>query len=143
MSYLDDFEHSFMQNTLRIVEKYTGPYDATLLVNCLLGLLVIPKEAFIEAIPLDPLSELKKWGITPESIESCGRVTPANPHPNTLRGLVHNLRNSVSHFRIKPIPRTKTVHSFQFTDQNGLKATIRLDEMLEFVKRLAKHLDEH
>jgi len=43
MSYLDNFEHSFMQHTLEILREYEGAYDATILVNCLLGLLVVPR----------------------------------------------------------------------------------------------------
>lgn len=44
MSYLSDFERSFSEHTLAVVEAYSGEYDATLLINCLLGLLVVPKE---------------------------------------------------------------------------------------------------
>jgi len=62
MSYLDDFEHSFMQHTLQIVRTYEGPFNASILINCLLGLLVVPKETALSAIPFDPLSNLSKWG---------------------------------------------------------------------------------
>lgn len=60
MSYLDDFEHSFMRRTLQIIKDYKGKYDATILVNCLLGLLVVPREKFLEALPTEPLSSLEK-----------------------------------------------------------------------------------
>ena len=70
MSYLDEFEHSFMQHTQEILHEYKGQYEATILINCLLGLLVVPKECFPNAIPDEPLSELKKWGIDPNSIEN-------------------------------------------------------------------------
>ena len=142
MSYLDNFEHSFMQHTLAIVRDYRGSYDATILINCLLGLLVVPKETSLKAIPLDPISDLAKWGIDPMSIESTGKPTKANPHPDTLRGLVHNLRNAVAHFNLKPVPR-RDVHSFSFTAGNGLKAIIKIDEMREFVEKLAAYLDAH
>lgn len=143
MSYLDNFEHSFMRHTLRIVEEYKGSYDATVLINCLLGLLVIPKEKFLKTIPEDPISELNKWGINPESIKSISKPNPKNPRPDTIRGLVYNLRNSVAHFRLEPIPRTEEVHSFKFTDESGLEAIIKIDEMRTFVRKLAEHLDRH
>ena len=44
MSYLSDFERSFSDHTLQLVRGYEGPFDATLMVNCLLGLLVVPKD---------------------------------------------------------------------------------------------------
>lgn len=142
MSYLDDFEHSFMQHTLHTMRTYKGHFDATTLINCLLGLLVVPKEKFLEAIPLEPLSELSKWGISEDSIKNVGKKTKSNHEPETLRGLVYNLRNSVAHFRLKPIPRTQEVHSFEFTDRDGFHAVIKLEEMRDFVERLAKYLDK-
>src|SRR4051794_33161821 len=42
MSYVGPFEREFMKRTLTIVKEYQGEYDATLLLNCLLGLLIVP-----------------------------------------------------------------------------------------------------
>jgi hypothetical protein len=119
MSYLNDFEHSFMQHTLKLLDDYKGEFDATLLVNCLLGLLVIPKESFSKHIPEDPLSELSRWGISPESILEPGRQTGKNPRPETLRGLVINLRRAVAHFKITPVPPTSDVYAFEYRNDLG------------------------
>ena len=54
-----------MKYTLEIVQRYGGEYDATLLLNCLLGLLIVPKEACFESISEDPISDLAEWGISP------------------------------------------------------------------------------
>lgn len=140
MSYLSSFERSFSEHTLRLVQNYAGPFDATLMVNCLLGLLVVPKETVLQAIPEDPLSTLARWGISPRCIKTPGRATNTNPNPATLRGLVSNLRHSVAHFRIKPIPATEEVHSFEYTNDLGLHAVIPISEMREFVMRLSEHL---
>lgn len=140
MSYLSDFEKSFIDHTLRLVESYGGKFDTTLMVNCLLGLLVLPKEQFLEHIPDEPLSELKKWGIDPASIIDHGRSTKANPYPGTLRGLVTNLRHAVAHFNIKPIPATEEVQHFEYTNESGLHAKLSIAEMRSFVKSLSTHL---
>ncbi len=141
MSYLSDFERSFSQHTLAIVEAYSGEYDATLLINCLLGLLVVPKETMMHAIPETPLSELKKWGIEPSCIKATGELKGKNdPDPKTLRGLVFNMRHAVAHFRIKPIPSDGEVQAFQFKNDRGLHAEVPLAELCEFVKRLSAHL---
>jgi len=142
MSYLSDFERSFSHHTLRLVEEYSGEFDATLLVNCLLGLLVVPKETFLMAIPEDPISNLRHWGVNPTGIRSPGRGTKSDPHRATLRSLVTNLRHSVAHFRIKPVPAAGDVHSFEFTNNWGLEAEIPIVELREFVTRLSKHLSE-
>lgn len=142
MSYLSNFERSFSEHTLRLVQDYKGPYDATLIVNCLLGLLVVPKETMLAAIPQDSLSDLPKWGISETAIKHPGRPTGTNPRPDTLRGLVANLRHAVAHFRVKPVPETGTVHSFDYKNDTGLHAVISVAEMRVFVSRLSEHLSK-
>ena len=142
MSYISNFERSFSEHTLSLVQSYQGAFDATLLINCLLGLLVVPKETVLQVIPEDPLSSLSSWGINPSCIKCTGRPTKNNPNPDTLRGLVANLRHSVAHFRIKPIPATKDVHSFEFKNDVGLHAVISVAELREFVVRLSEHLSK-
>jgi hypothetical protein len=123
------------------VEEYKGGYDATLLINCLLGLLVVPKETVLDAIPETPLSELQKWGISPTSIKAPGISKGKNdPKPDTLRGLVFNLRHSVAHFRIKPVPNEGDVQAFEFRNDRSLHAVLSITELSEFVKRLSAHL---
>lgn len=144
MSYLSNFERSFSEHTLAIVKTYSGEYDATLLINCLLGLLVVPKETMLNAIPDAPLTELKKWGIDPSSIKAAGQSVGKNdPDANTLRGLVFNMRHAVAHFNIKPIPSKGDVQGFRFTNERGLNAEISTTELREFVKRLSDHLKNH
>lgn len=140
MSYLSDFERSFSEHTLCIVDSYSGDFDATLLVNCLLGLLVVPKETILHAIPEDPISELANWGINPASIRNPGKATPKNPKPETLRGLVTNLRHAVAHFRIKPVPAQGEVEAFEYKNDTGLHAVISIAEMRSFVQKLSGHL---
>lgn len=141
MSYLSNFERSFSEHTLVIVSEYSGGYDATLLINCLLGLLVLPKENMLSAIPEEPLSELAKWGIQPSSIKNAGVKKGKNdPDPNTLRGLVFNMRHAVAHFNIRPIPSEGEVQAFKFTNERDLCAEIPVTELREFVKRLSTHL---
>jgi hypothetical protein len=99
MEYEQEFELNFTQRTLEIVRDYDGPYDTTLLVNCFLGLLVVPKEKWIEKIPNDAINRLPDWGISPGSIKKFGKCRCGAPHPETLRQLVKSMRNSVAHFR--------------------------------------------
>lgn len=141
MEYAPEFERDFMRRTLKLVQRYEGPHDATLLLNCLLGLLIVPKEASLARIPLDPVTELERWGISPTAIARCGRKNKANPQPETLRGVVHNLRNAVAHFRFSPQHHDGQVAAFEFDDDNGFEATIAVAEMRVFVEKLADHLE--
>lgn len=141
MEYGTEFELEFMRRTLRLVHNYTGPSDATLLLNCLLGLLIVPKEKSINKIPEDAVSDLDRWGISPSSIERWGKIK-GKDHPQNLRQLVWSMRNAVAHFRIEPQEKNRECIGFDFTDQSGFRASISLEELHCFVERLARHLEE-
>jgi HEPN pEK499 p136 len=136
MEYKQQFERDFMRRTLELVRTYHGSYDSTNLLNCLLGLLIVPKETSIDKVPDEPIADLGRWGISPQSIESFGRN-----HPKTLRQVVWSLRNAVAHFRFEPVHEKHKCIGFRFHDQSGFKATIKNEEMRIFVEKLAKHLE--
>jgi hypothetical protein len=136
VEYAKEFERDFMRRTLELVRGYRGPYDATNLLNCLLGLLIVPKETSINKIPAEPVAQLGRWGISPQSIQSFGR-----DHPQTLRQVVWSLRNAVAHFRFKPMHNNGQCVGFEFNDQSGFRAVNDKDEMRVFVERLADHLE--
>lgn len=134
-----EFERAFMDRSLVLVKQYEGSYDATLLLNCLLGLLVVPNERCLDSIPTDPIDDLRKWGISPDAIQDCGRSQGIDA-PTTLRGLVKHLRNAVAHSRFKPDPDRGEVEAFCFHDKSGFRARVKLSELREFVERLAEKL---
>ena len=76
MEYDQEFERDFMRRTLELVRDYRGPYDATNLLNCLLGLLIVPKEKSLKKIPDEPVAELARWGISPQAIRVLVAPTP-------------------------------------------------------------------
>ena len=131
-----------MRRTLEIVRSYQGSYDATNLINCLLGLLVVPKETSLDRIPTDPVSELSKWGISPGSIKRFGKCQCGTAHPQTLRQLVKRLRNAVAHFRIDPIHKNGVCTGFEFRNRSGFHAELPLAEMNALVERLSEHLEK-
>lgn len=141
MEYDPDFARSFMKRTLALATEYDGPLDATLLVNCLLGLLIVPKEALIEKIPTTEFDSLLQWGIKPDSIKRLGRCDYGHEHRPNLRQLVRRLRNAVAHFRIEPRHENEQVSGYTFSDQNGFRAEVSLGEIKAFVTKLAAHLE--
>ena len=40
----DTIDYDFIKRTLEIIDEYQGDNDVTLLINCCLGLLILPKE---------------------------------------------------------------------------------------------------
>jgi len=141
MEYAKDFEKDFMKRTLEIVREYNGRYDATILVNCLLGLLVVPKERIFDRIPNEDICNIAKWGIKLDSIKKYGKCSCGDKHPKTLRQLVRSLRNSVAHFRITPIHADNKVSGYAFKDSSGFAAELSLPELSDFVQRLSIHFE--
>ncbi len=142
MSFNSDFEREFMQRSLSLVQGYRGPHDATLLLNCLLGLLIVPKENCIKSIPNQPISELTDWGISPAAIVNLGKSRGDDDNAETLRGLVWRLRNAVAHFRFRPYPVSGEVEGFYFSDESGFNAKVPISDLRTFVEKLAGKLYE-
>ena len=140
VEYADEFERDFMNRTLSLLEEYNGPYDATLLINCLLGLLIVPNETLFEKIPSAPLVHLEEWGVKPSSIKKTGKPTKRNGEPASLRDIVSNLRNCVAHFQVKPLAHEGQCAGFEFENRSGFKASLSLEEMNVLIRRLAPHL---
>ena len=141
MEYDADFTKSFMRRTLELAQEYEGTYDATFLLNCLLGLLVVPKESLIEKIPRAPYKTLLNWGIEPRSIKNFGRCDHGHKHEPDLRQLVRRLRNAIAHFNIDPIHSDGQVKGYKFCDRSGFRAELTLVELNNLVTKLAKHLE--
>ena len=144
------FERDFIVRTLKIVEQYekhvmtnvpkNEQFEVTLLINCLLGLLVLPKERCYGSVPALPLDQLKDWGLVHGFIRSWGSH-PKNlkpEHYGTLLEVVQRLRNGVAHTRVRPLGNGSEITELEFTDLNGFHAVVPVDNLKTFVTRLAQ-----
>jgi hypothetical protein len=142
------FERDFIVRTLEIIKQYekwvvpntseSEQYEVTLLINCLLGLLVLPKERCYVNIPDKSIEELKGWGLESRFIKDWGRIRK-NQH--TLKELIHRMRNSVAHIRIKPHGNGTKITGLEFSDRNGFKAVVPVDCLRDFVIKLAESVE--
>ncbi|MEW6226592.1 MAG: HEPN family nuclease [Bacillota bacterium] len=70
------FERDFIVRTLKIIRQYekyvpvSEQFEVTLLINCLLGLLVLPKERCYVDIPDVLIEELEGWGLRADHIKA-------------------------------------------------------------------------
>ena len=137
MSYRRDFESHFLEKTLDILTEYQGDKNVTLLINCLVGLLIVPYEIYYEKIPYVESKNLSEYGIKLESISVL-----ENP---TLRQVIEHLRNAIAHFRIEPYPKGKEVEGFIFEDRReddsvNFRAKLSIEEIKTFVEEFAEYL---
>ena len=144
MGNYHSIEPEFIQRTLRLIDQYYGVLDNytyeeqfnyTLTINCLLGLIVMPKERVISYVPTDRLTRELLENIGAPSLEVNDRI-------RTLRDLIKSLRNAVAHFDIKVISESEqnSVDWLEFSDsENGgvLVAKFRAIELLPFLRYYA------
>lgn len=147
MGIYENFDIDFAKRTLRIIEQYEERvpkgkenYEVTLLINCLLGLLVLPHERRIDVIPDVPDADLPEWGIEKGFVHSWGKLK--NGQQRTLREFVRRLRNSVAHLSIAAHGNPEDISELSFADRNGFSVTIPVGNLRTFVKKLASSLLE-
>ena len=139
-----EFGKRTLDNLNKVTVSAAIDKEATMLVNSMLGLLVLPREKMIGSLPDVAEHDLAVWGIMAGSIECFGKQRRDRKKvdlaygPRTLKGVVHSLRNAVCHFGIEPKSDNSKVSGFKFKDwdSNGFKAELeRVMNFRQFLRR--------
>lgn len=144
MSHYLHQEFDFVERTKNIIEQYDSltipekdKFEVTLLLNCLVGLLILPQQNWYDNLPSEIISQ-KEWGITPEHISFIKRGETKN-----IKDISRHLRNSVAHYRFKAFDNSSNKISrikFEDFEQSGNKtfeALIPLANLRQFTNRLS------
>jgi len=101
------FDIEFIDRTINIMCSYRGKYNITLLLNCLLGLIILPSEFYNRksgrffAADISDIFEIQEMlnGIVfnPTKNTKNGWI----PDKHNLRNLLKKIRNGVSHQQIE------------------------------------------
>nr|WP_227649735.1 HEPN family nuclease [Klebsiella pneumoniae]UCK62507.1 hypothetical protein LFOJIBMD_00031 [Klebsiella pneumoniae]UCK65066.1 hypothetical protein KCOLMDFC_00115 [Klebsiella pneumoniae] len=151
MGNYSDFETDFVQRTLALIDQYnemieelgkpfSEQYNYTLTLNCLLGLIVLPKERALSFLPADRLTRQLK--------AEMGLHESQLPGPEmNLRQLIHKMRNSVAHFcvQVESVSDAHLVDWIVFRESQGdgdVYASFSAPELLPFLKYYATLLLE-
>ncbi len=130
-------EKNFVDNTLHILENYDGPYGVTLLVNCLLGLIVLPEEKDFNHINERSGIHFHDLGIRDEDIRSWGNIAEEK---RTASRFLRSMRNSVAHIRIDSISENGEIRSLLFSDNTGFEAVFSVEKLKSIVMKLADYI---
>lgn len=130
--------------------KDTEKYEVTLLLNCLLGLIVLPNERHKESLVKEGkkirIDDMRGWGVDENTVMKWSKIPS---HSRTLYDVVRRMRNSVAHFGIKVCASDtgrRDIYAIEFRDVNPRDKNdtfymkIEVDELKMFVKRLAEFL---
>jgi len=142
MGNYKNFETDFVNRTLHLIGQYESvlhkfdfdeQYNYTLLVNCLLGLIVMPKEKAVTFLPAENITDQMK--------QSMGIVGSSfNPDIKDLKSLIIALRHSVAHSNLDFISKDKTflIDEIRFLDREKgsdyVVAAFVPAELLSFVR---------
>jgi len=145
MGNYKNIEHDFIERTMNLISQYESSlhrydfkeqYNYTLLINCLLGIIVLPKERVYSHIPNPRLTiELKREMGLNESI--------INPNYTNLRDLIIGLRNSIAHFNFEIISQTddflvdNIVFNKSIEEGGNEIASFKSAELLPFIRYYA------
>lgn len=136
----DKIENDFVNRTLKLISEYKGEFEITLLINCCLGLLVLPKEKHLNSIPDKEIPfEGSLWGISRKNLSvdcsSCGY---------RLKDVIRRLRNGICHFKIKSIPDgSEQIKTLEIRDRGKFKAEFDVSQMKELAETLGGHVISH
>ncbi|MFQ6334007.1 HEPN family nuclease [Methylophilus sp. 3sh_L] len=141
MGNYQDLEYEFIERTIALINQYYASldqypfekqYNYTLTINCLLGLIVMPKERALTYLPKLPINNNLKASIGLNETEFGG-------HISNLKTLIQSLRHSIAHFNIDVISEgdEQLIDWVEFTDSehgHRLVARFRAKELLPFLK---------
>lgn len=155
----DYFVKDFYQRTLQIVNSYNGEYDVALLINAMVGLLIVPREAYFKK------NNIPDCFTSPDLLEKIRNCVKANrldgkEQEKTLKEIVRHLRNAVAHGHLtikgeKPVIENdhveiysvKFVDKYKFYDEKSkkyhrtnFKAEIPVDLLKEFLINFATNV---
>lgn len=150
MGNYHNLESEFIDRTLKLIGQYHGVLDNypfeeqfnyTLTINCLFGLIVMPKERVVSYVPTDRLTRDFLAEIGAPSLKVGDRIS-------TLRELIISLRHAAAHFDINVISENdhNLVDWLEFSDsENGarLVARFRASELLPFLRHYAHCLQQN
>ncbi len=166
-------EHDFIERTLKVIEQYTRyvidnpdvkddkKFEVTLLMNCLLGLLIFPKEiahkkqkSYLNWLSSELLTDVgDEWGIVSANIERDGYRRKKDNSQEwekieekqiRLNDLVRQMRDAAAHSNFKVYDEGEKrgeIKAIIFEDQkykDGFKATIPVEHLKTFVNKLAQ-----
>lgn len=130
------FDTHFIERTRKIIDGYKGAYNITLLLNCLLGLIVLPSEFYKrqartffekEIADIPELNDIIQ-GITFNPTKRIGGKQWTADKKN-LRNLIKKVRNGVSHQQIECVDNNGNwdrvlIRDFNMHNNNNLELEV-------------------
>ncbi len=131
-------EFDFIQRTKIIIEQYDEhfcnkntdmKFDVTLLLNCMVGLLILPHTYWFGYLPKELISKAQ-WGIHPDNISfiKIGET-------KSVDEVTRHLRNSLSHYRFQVFKdENNEINEIYFEDRDEKEKTFEANIPISGIK---------
>lgn len=147
------YNTEFVKRTEKLLDDYNGEFVITLLVNCLLGLIVMPNEAIkrtnrnfnflsqdINTIPsLKPIISRDGFSFSPTKQKRGVWIADAK----TLKVFLKKIRNGIAHQRIEPKNKGKKwtrVIISDINERNGNNVELTCEFTVRELRQFAKYI---
>ena len=137
----------FLKRTNEILQNYQGKYKVTLLINCSVGLLILPKEKWDKYLPKNDVNR-KDWGIAPEDMSICKAdyskesEFDATESDYSVKNIARHLRNSIAHYRFIFSSQSEKIEKITFDDKKGDKTNFKLEMSVKDFRKFLMKLTE-
>ncbi len=153
MSRYIEQEFEFIERTKKLLEQYDKPevvpnqeekYEVTLLLNCCVGLLILPQSEWKKKIPKEEISSVQ-WGIDPSKISIC-KNSKLVDEPKSLQNVARHLRNSISHYHFTVLENeNEKIGSIKFEDKTSkgyqtFELTIEIEPLKKFLLKFSEEM---
>lgn len=139
-------EFDFINRTKSIISQYSDcklseKFEVTLLLNCFVGLLILPQQHWLNDLPNDIINE-KVWGIDPNTIKFI-----QDGETKSVANIVRHLRNSIAHYRFQAFKDDKfEISEINFQDFAGkdksFEITISISKLNFFINKFSDFMLE-
>lgn len=147
MSNYKKQEFDFIERTKLIINQYDKiqipkkeKFEVTLLLNCLVGLFILPQQHWFNNISKELISK-KEWGIEDFHISFINKGETKN-----VKDIARHIRNSIAHYKFKVFGNSNNeISKIKFEDFNHEKektfeATFPLANFKIFVDKFSTAL---
>lgn len=137
MSEYNDFPKDFIERTKVNIDKYTGDYEITNLINNCLGLIIIPNELLVDRLPIYEFNDNdKSYGISRQNI----LVNISNDY--SLKKIVKGICNGLAHGNIKQRTKNREISGLEisniYDEKTKLTIQFTIQEFIEFTKKVSE-----
>jgi hypothetical protein len=144
-------EYDFISRTKTILSQYDSffdgkdkneKYEVTLLINCFIGLLVIPQQHWFDYLPEEEIVG-NSWGINTNNVTYI-----RSGELKSVKEISRHLRNSVTHYRFRAFNDSKNeishVKFLDYTDHTEnvktFEATISIANLKIFLTKFSSRM---